>query len=322
MKASGTVRVRLAHRLGERHGRLAVRARQLRPHQVHAGVGVRAAAADGLLQAAAHRAEGVGAGDDDEVRIHPVAGVHGRAVFPDRLILADDHLARDVTAALGEDLVLDVNPGHAAAHVLLHRPDGRQRVAVAVVGVGDDRDLDGAGHHGADAGHLGLGEEAHVGPAVGQGHRVAAEVDGLHAHPLGDLGVERGVDAAGEQIGLGAEQVAKHASGIVHELGLQSVQVERANGSHVGRLEQRAGAGWAVGRRFQRDRAGGTEGRSAIQASEAVKRACQFTLAAALTHHGHLLAGLESFVLCRALTVPPRWGRGQPHCSYRADRIS
>ena len=190
-------------------------------------------------QAAAHRAEGVGAGDDDEVRIQPVAGVDGRAVLPDGLILADDHLARDVTAALGEDLILDVDPGHAAAHVLLHRPDRRERVAVAVVGVGDDRDLDGAGDHGADAGHLGLGQEAHVGPAVGQGHRVAAQVDGLHAHPLGDLGVERRVDAAGEQIGLGAEQVAKRASGIVHGVRVSNqCRFERADGSHVGRLEQ------------------------------------------------------------------------------------
>ena len=190
-------------------------------------------------ETAAHRAEGVGAGDDDEVRVQPIPRVDGRPILSDGLILADDHLTRDVTAALGEDLVLDVDAGHAAAHVLLHRPDRRERVAVAVVGVGDDGNLDGAGDHGADAGDLGLGEEAHVGPAVGQGHRIAAQVDGLDAHPLGDLSVERRVDAAGEQIGLGAEQVAKRSAGIVHELRLQSVQVERADGSHVGRFEQR-----------------------------------------------------------------------------------
>ena len=125
VEGQAQVRVRLVHGLGEGDGRLAVRARQLRPHQVHAGVGVGAAAADGLLEAAAHRAVGVGAGDDDEVRVQPVAGVDRGAVLPDGLVERNDRLAGDVAAPLGEDLVLDVDAGHAAAHVLLHRADGR-----------------------------------------------------------------------------------------------------------------------------------------------------------------------------------------------------
>ena len=208
--------MRLPQGPGEGDGRLAVGARELRPHEIHAGVGVGAAAADGLVERATDGAEGVGARDDDEVGVQAVARVDGRAILPDRLLEAHDHLAGDVAAALGEHLVLDVDAGHAAAHVLLHRPDGRERVAVAVVGVGDDGDLDGAGDQGADSGHFRLGQEAHVGPAVGQGHRVAGQVDRLHAHLLGDLGVERRVDAAREQVGLGAEQLAELLAGVTH----------------------------------------------------------------------------------------------------------
>ena len=198
--------MRLAHRLGEGHRRLARRVRQLAPDQVHARVGVGAAATDRLFEAPTDGTVGVGPGDDDEVAVEAIARVDGRAVLTQRLLEADDRLARDVAAALWEALVFQVDPRHAGLGELLHGPDRRERVPVAVVGIRDHRQGRGAGDHRGDPRDLRLREEAHVGPRVGQGHRVAAQVDRLHADLLGDLRVQRLIDAAGEQIGLLLEQ--------------------------------------------------------------------------------------------------------------------
>src|SRR5204862_910241 len=84
------VRMRLAHRLGEGHRRLARRVRQLAPDQVHARVGVGAAATDRLFEAPTDGTVGVGPGDDDEVAVEAIARVDGRAVLPQRLLETDD----------------------------------------------------------------------------------------------------------------------------------------------------------------------------------------------------------------------------------------
>ena len=83
---------------------------------------------------------GVGAGDDDEVGIGPVLG--GRADLVAELLGGDHLLARDVPALLGRHLVLDVEPGHARLLVFPHRAHDVEGVAVAGVGVRDDRQRD------------------------------------------------------------------------------------------------------------------------------------------------------------------------------------
>jgi len=206
------VRMRLAQRAGEGDGWLTARIGELGPDQVGAGIRVGAAPPDRLVQAAAHGAERVGASDDDEVGILAVADLDGGAIFPDRLFASHDGLAGDVAAALRELLVLDVDAGDAGLDELLDCSHGAQRVAVAVIGIRDDRNLDRTGHHRRDAGHLGHGEEPHVRPAVGEGHGVAAQVDRLHADALGDLRIERRVHTAGEDVGLVVDQVPEGSS--------------------------------------------------------------------------------------------------------------
>ena len=221
VEREGQVGVRLAHGLRELDGGLARGVRQLRPHGIDAGVGVQPAPGDRLLQAAAHRAVGVGARDDEEVGVEAVAHVDGGAVLAQRLLAAHAHLAGDVATALREALVLEVDAGHAGLDHLLHRAHGREGVAVAVVGVGDDRDVDGARHHRGDARDLGLGQESHVRPPVGHGHGISAEVDRLDAHLLGDLRVQRRVHATREHVGLVLQQPAEGlAFALDHRVGL------------------------------------------------------------------------------------------------------
>ena len=202
-------RVRLLHGSGELDGRSAVGAGQLAPDQVHTRVGVCAPTPDRLFHAAPDRAVGVGAGDDDEVTVEPVALGQRGAVLPERLLPRHDGLARDVAAPLGEALILQVKSGGAGLDELLHRPHGREGVAVAIVGVGDHRDLHRARHHRGRLGDLRHRQEPHVGPAIEHGDGVAAQVNGLHPRALGDLGVERGVDATREQIRLILQKLAE-----------------------------------------------------------------------------------------------------------------
>src|SRR5262249_51000607 len=112
-----------------------------------------------------------------------------------------------VAATLGEALVLEVDAGHPGLYELLHRTHGRERIAVTVVGVGNDGRLYRARHHGRRLGHLGHGQETHVRPAVQHGDGVTTQVDGLHPGALGNLCIERGVDAAGEEVRLVAKEL-------------------------------------------------------------------------------------------------------------------
>src|SRR5207247_8740391 len=69
----------------------------------------------------------------------------GRPVLADRLVDRDHAAPGHVTTALGDRLILDVDPSHAGADVLAHRAHHVDRVAVAVVGVGDHWHRHGAG---------------------------------------------------------------------------------------------------------------------------------------------------------------------------------
>src|SRR5207247_10399418 len=101
------------------------------------------------------------------------------------------------SAAVRDPQYLTAYAGDTRVDVLQHRTHRGEPVLVAVVRVGDDRDRDGAGDHGGDPRDLGLGEEPHVGPALGHRHRVAAQIDAPHAGALGELRAERIVGAAG-----------------------------------------------------------------------------------------------------------------------------
>ena len=149
-------------------------------HHVGAGRHVGLAAADRLVETAADRRHGVGARDDDEIRV--AARVAGGPDFAGRLFDWDHLLAGDVAAALGADLVFDVDRGDTRRLEILHRADDVDRVAVAGVGVGHHRNVDRARDVAGVGGHFGLGDEADVGqPQQGQRDVVAAHVGEFEA---------------------------------------------------------------------------------------------------------------------------------------------
>src|SRR5207245_10569738 len=117
------MRVRLAHRTGERDRGLARSAREFAPDEVHTGVGVRPPPPDGLLEAPSYRSERIRTRDDDEVRVETVPRIYGGAILAQRLLQAHHGLAGDVPAALRELPVLQVDAGHAWVDVLLDGPD-------------------------------------------------------------------------------------------------------------------------------------------------------------------------------------------------------
>ena len=125
----------------------------------------------------------VGAGDDHELR--RAAGLDRGAHLLDHLARRDHLLAVHVAAALGRHLVLEVEPGDAGRLVLADRAHHVERVAVAVVGVGDHRDPDGLHEPPRVAGHLVEREQADVGPPEQRRRRAEArQVDGREARLL------------------------------------------------------------------------------------------------------------------------------------------
>ena len=119
----------------------------------------------------------VGAGDDHHVGV--AAGVDRGLDLADHLGFGDDLLAFVMAAFLGRDLVLDVEPSDPRLLVFAHGADDVDRVAVAGIGVGDDRDADRL-HGEADEVHvLDHGQQAEIGIAAGARKPAAGQVDRL-----------------------------------------------------------------------------------------------------------------------------------------------
>ncbi|MCY1533941.1 hypothetical protein D9M68_692950 [compost metagenome] len=151
---------------------------------------------------------GVGAGDDRHVLVDPR--------FQRRADLADAFLDRDQVGGLAAELrrqqgVLDGQRGDAGALQFHHRAHGVQRVAVAVVGVGDHRQAGDA----ADAG--GLLDEFAEGDQ-GEVRRRQDLQGGDRAAEDADFEAEVGGDARGHRI--------EHRGGVVAGMGIQ----QRAKG--------------------------------------------------------------------------------------------
>ena len=140
----------VGHRLGE--------------DQVGAGVDVGLGPVDRVVEAV--DGGGVGAGGDDEGRV--AAGGDRGLDPPDRDLAVDDVLAVQVPAALGVDLVLDVQPGHPGVLEQLHGAGGVHRLAEPGVRV----DQGGQGGDPGDLlrppGHLGRGGQPDVRQARGR----------------------------------------------------------------------------------------------------------------------------------------------------------
>jgi hypothetical protein len=73
-----------------------------------------------------------------------------------------------VPALLGHHLVLELDAGDPGLLVELHGADDVERVAVAGVGVGDDRDVDGGGDPAGVVHHLRTGEQPDVGRPISE----------------------------------------------------------------------------------------------------------------------------------------------------------
>jgi hypothetical protein len=119
-----------------------------------------------------------------------------------------------VAASLRPDLVLQEAAGGPGGDQLDDGAVGVQRVAVAGVGVDDDRDRHAQADPPGTVDHLGLGQQAEVGLADGGGgDRVAGDERHREAGPVGELRRE-GVEDAGEGDGadLGQDAVDARAA--------------------------------------------------------------------------------------------------------------
>ena len=135
----------------------------------------------------AHDGQGVGPGDDEEIAV--AAGFHGGTDLLHVFLAFDDPLALHVPALLRPKLVFQKAAGGTRGDQFLHRAIDVQRIAVAGVGVHDDRNADAHADPPGPVGDLGLREQAHVGLADGRGgDGIAGDEGHGKADLLGQLG--------------------------------------------------------------------------------------------------------------------------------------
>ena len=127
------------------------------------------------------------------------AAGRGRGADLGQPILArHDLLVVEMAAFLGEALVLDMDAGDPARLVFAHRAHGVELVAVAGIGVGDDRQVDRGGDAAGVVDHLRHRHQAEIGVAerrrgAGAGHVDAVEPGALD-QPRGDAVIGAGRD--------------------------------------------------------------------------------------------------------------------------------
>ena len=130
--------------------------------------------------------------------------------LPHHLVGADQPLAAHVPALLGRHLVLELDPGDAGLLVELHGADDVDRVAVAGVGVGDHRHVDGGHDPPGVVDHLAAAEQPDVGAADQRGRRPeAGHVDGVEAGLLDQPGREGVVRARRHERRPAGQQLAQ-----------------------------------------------------------------------------------------------------------------
>ena len=167
--------------------------------------------------------ERLGPGDDDEIRTRPrrPGRLNLARVLVDRNEFA---LNAGVEAApFGEDVVFDTDTRGAGAGVFGDRPHDVDRVAEAVVAVGDDRDVHRVAHAPHRVQRLTHGENVGVGQRVDRGDAETAGPDGVEAGFLGEFGRQGVVGAQDQARGGSCEQRAQSAGRVGRRHGRQTI---------------------------------------------------------------------------------------------------
>jgi hypothetical protein len=144
--------------------------------------------------------------------IHEVLVATGRgrgADLCDVVLARDDPLAFEMTAFLGEFLILDVNPGNAAALEFAHRAKDVELVAVAGIGIGDDGQPDGGGDAPGIGHHLGHRDETKVGVSQGRRRAGSGHVDRGETGLFDELGSDAIISPGRHHHPLPFQQVSK-----------------------------------------------------------------------------------------------------------------
>src|SRR6185437_324484 len=229
------------HRPGDfRAGLLDLLARldRVEPDEIRAAIlHIGDAALQRLLESALLGADAVAARADREIRIELIARRHRRADLADRFIDRDQPPPRRGAGFLRRLLVLDLHRRDAGADDLLHRKMHVDRVAVAGIGVDEDRDVAMRRHVARVIDEIAQADDAVIGHAVEEMRELrAGQEEAFEAGLLRQERVER-AEPAGHRRHLlafedGAEFPAVLADPIApvlrHSLGLNDVKINRS----------------------------------------------------------------------------------------------
>jgi hypothetical protein len=216
---------------------LALALGRLDEQHVGAGLAIAPAALERRVQA--FDGARVGAGDDHEV-VRAARLDRGPHLL-DHLICRDHVLARQMPAALRRHLVLEMERRHPGRLVLADCAHDVERVAVAVVGVGDHGDADGLHETAGVVDHLAERQQPDVGASQERRRgAVAGHVHGFEARLLDQPRRQRVVGAGRDDGVRACEQLAEASRAAVvlrdlwHTTGVPGKAARRSNGSGDG----------------------------------------------------------------------------------------
>ncbi len=184
-------------------------------HHVGAGIQIEVGAEDGLLQP--EYGKGIGAGIDDDVGAQARRAIHHGPNLARHLFGGNHLLAFHVAAALGEDLVFDVDAGDAHFDQPFGDGGGIDGVAAAGIDIGHHGNRHGAHDVAGDVEDLFHVHQSDIRLAEqAPGKSEAADLDGLKPRAFDDFGAQR-VMAPRHHQGFPALQGgAQNGSSIVH----------------------------------------------------------------------------------------------------------
>src|SRR5215470_16620270 len=146
----------------------------------------------------------IGAGNDDQLGIAP--GVDRGADLADHLAEAHHLFALVMAAFLGRDLILDVERCDPRFLVLADRADDVDRIAVAGIGIGDDRDADRLYRQPDEANVLRHGEQPQIGVAVRPRITPTRQIDRLEPGLLDEPRRQRVIGARDHRVAAAGNQ--------------------------------------------------------------------------------------------------------------------
>ena len=125
-----------------------------------------------------------------------------------------DLLALKEPAFFRKNLVFEMNGGHAGGLIFPHRALHIQGIAIAGIGIADNRNVHGVGDIAGVGGHFGHGQQPHIGETPFRRRAGSGHIYGVKADGFGNAGVQGVHNKGRDNQPLGSQQLPQAGGGL------------------------------------------------------------------------------------------------------------